>query len=137
MLTFIEFLEELERNHQTVVLPADELERLVQKFGPDVRQMGRWNKTTDGSLQIPMINIAEVVRHLENDQLTEALHELKNAEQFSDVLNTSSAAVQLIDALSKLYFTQFERKVERYQESRDPAETEQLRQEISQELFGR
>jgi hypothetical protein len=137
MLTFIEFLEELERNHQAVVLPADELERLAQKFGPNIRQMGFWNKTTDGSLQIPMSNIAEAARRLDNEQLTEALHELKTPEQFSHMLNASSAAAQLIDALSKLYLRQFEQKVVRYQESSDPPETERLRQEISQELFGR
>jgi hypothetical protein len=137
MLTFIEFLEELERNHQTVTLPAAELERLVQKFGPRIRQMGFWNKASDGSLEIPMSNIAEAARYLDNKQLTEALHQLRTPEQFSDMLNTSWAAVQLINTLSKLYLDQFEQKVVRYQESSDPAETERLRQEISQELFGR
>jgi hypothetical protein len=42
VLTFIGFLEELERNHQTVVIPGEEVERLVKRFGPVVRQIGLW-----------------------------------------------------------------------------------------------
>ena len=52
------------------------------------------------------------------------------------MLNSSSAASQLIEALSKLYLQQFQRRVERFQDSNDPAEVERLRRQISQELFG-
>jgi hypothetical protein len=50
--------------------------------------------------------------------------------------DTSSAAKQLIEALSRTYLQQFQRKVERYQDSTDPAEVERLRNEMSCELFG-
>ena len=40
MLTLVEFLEEIERNHQAVTVPADELEHLVHRFGDRVRQIG-------------------------------------------------------------------------------------------------
>jgi hypothetical protein len=52
------------------------------------------------------------------------------------MLTRSSAAGQLIEALSKLYLQQFQRRVERYQEASDPIEAERLRREISHELFG-
>jgi hypothetical protein len=136
MPSLVEFLEELQRNHQAVTVPADELEHLVQRFGDRVRQMGRWNQTTDGSLEIPMGNIAEAARTLDDWQLTEAVNQLKNPAQFTDMLNSSSAAVRLIEALSLLYLRQFERRVVRYQESSDPSEVERLRHEISRELFG-
>lgn len=48
MLSLIPFLEEIEQSNQMVVLPSAEVERLVGRFGPRVRSMGIWNKTTDG-----------------------------------------------------------------------------------------
>src|SRR5260370_4489254 len=136
MLTLVEFLEELERNHQAVTVPADELEHLIHRFGDRVRQMGRWKHTSDGSLEIPMGNIAEAARTLDDRQLTEAVDELRNPTQFTDMLNVSSAAAQSIDALALLYLRQFENRVLRYQESSDPSEVEHLRHDISRELFG-
>lgn len=136
MLSFIQFLEELEQNHQTVAISADELDRLAKRFGNRVRQIGTWTKATDGSLEVPMSNITEAARSLDDRLLNEALQQLKKPEQFSDVLNSSSAAVQLIEALAQLYLKQFETKVLRYQDSNDPAEMERLRQENRRELFG-
>ena len=135
-MTLIEFLEELNQNKQTVVIPGDELERLADRFGAGVRGMGLWNKAGDGSVEIPMSNIAEAALNLDNRALTEAIEQLKSPEQFTDMLNSSSAASQLIEALSKLYLQQFQRRVERFQDSNDPAEVERLRHQISQELFG-
>jgi hypothetical protein len=135
-MTFIQFLEEIEHNHQTVVIEGAEVERLVESFGPEVRGMGIWNHATDGSLEIPMSNITDAVRRLDDRVLAEALTQLKAPEHFTDLLNTSSAAKQLIEALSKTHLQQFQRKVERYQDSSDPAEVERLRSEMSRELFG-
>ena len=68
--------------------------------------------------------------------LREAVEQLKSPEQFTDMLTRSSAAGQLIEALSKLYLQQFQGSVERYQDASDPIEAERLRREISHELFG-
>ncbi|HXB67567.1 MAG TPA: hypothetical protein VNY05_04955 [Candidatus Acidoferrales bacterium] len=136
MITFIQFLEEIERNHQTVVIEGAEVERLVESFGPEVRGIGVWNHGTDGSLEIPMSNITDAVRRLDDQVLAEAVTQLKAPERLTDILNTSSAAKQLIEALSKAHLQQFQRKVERYQDSNDPADVERLRDEISRELFG-
>jgi len=136
MLSLIPFLEEIEQGNQMVVLPAAEVERLVRRFGPRVRSMGVWNKTSDGSVEIPISNIAEAVKRLENQALTEAVAQLKSSGQFADVLSESSAAGRLIEALASLQETQFKQKVERYQASGDPSEVERLRNEISRELFG-
>ncbi len=136
MMTLIEFLEELNQNKQTVVIPGDEVERLADRFGAGVRGMGFWNKAGDGCVEIPMSNIAEAALNLDNRALTEAIEQLKSAEQFTDMLNSSSAASQLIEALCRLYLQQFQQRVERFQDSNDPAEVERLRHQISQELFG-
>jgi len=135
-MTFVQFLEELERSNQVVVIPGEEVERLVERFGSNVRAIGWWNKTGDGSVEIPMGNITEAVQMLGDRALAEAVEQLKSLDHFAGMLSSSSAAGQLIEKLSKLHLRQFQRKVERYQDSSDPAEVEQLRLEISQELFG-
>jgi hypothetical protein len=50
MVTLFQFLEELEQNKLTVVIPGEEVERLAERFGPGVRSIGFWNKTGDGSV---------------------------------------------------------------------------------------
>ena len=136
MTTFLQFLEELEQNRLAVVIPGEEVERLAERFGSMVRSMGLWNEDVDGSLEIPMGNITEAAGTLDNQVLREAVEQLKSPEQFADMLSRSSAAAQLIEALSKLYLRQFQHRVELYQDSKDPAEAERLRHEISRELFG-
>jgi hypothetical protein len=136
MLSLIPFLEELEQSNQMVVLPAPEVERLVRRFGPRVRSMGVWNKTSNGSVEIPISNIAEAVGTLDNQALTEAVAQLKSAGQFADALSESSAAARFIEALSSLQEKQFEQKVGQFQMSVDSSEIERLRNEISRELFG-
>jgi HAMP domain-containing protein len=136
MLSLIPFLEEIEQSHHMVVLPAAEVERLVGRFGPLVRSMGVWNKTSNGSVEIPISNIAEAVKTLDNQALTDAVAQLKSDGQFAEVLSESSAAGRLIEALSSLQEKQFEQKVERYQVSADSSEVQRLRNEISRELFG-
>ena len=135
MTTFVQFLEELEQNKLTVVIGGEEVKRLAERFGAAVRGMGVWNRAGDGSLAVPMANIAEAARTLDNRVLREAVEQLKSPEQFTDMLTRSSAAGQLIEALSTLYLQQFERRVERYQDASDPVEAERLRREISQVLF--
>jgi hypothetical protein len=136
VITFIQFLEEVERNHQTLIIDGLEVQRLVETFGPEVRGMGVWNHATDGSLEIPMSNITDAIRNLDDQVLTEAVAELKKPEHFTGLLNTSSAAKQLIEAVSKTHLQQFQRKVERYQDSTDSTDVKRLRDEISRELFG-
>jgi hypothetical protein len=99
-------------------------------------KFAEWVFGTKLVVEIPMGNIIEAVSTLDNRVLAEAVEQLKSPEQFTDMLNKSSAADQLIEALSRLNLQQFQRRVERYQESSDPAEVERLRSEISRELFG-
>jgi hypothetical protein len=136
VLTFIEFPEELERSHQTIVLPAEEVERLVARFGPSVRQIGVWHHATDGSLELPAANIAEAAASIGNSVLSEAVRQLKNPEDFAGMLNRSCAAARLIEELGRLHVAQFEEKVRRYQDAKEPAEVQKLASEISAELFG-
>jgi hypothetical protein len=133
MLSLIEFLEEIERNDQIVRIPAEDVERLVKRFGSRVRGMGHWNKTTDGSVEIPIANIASVTRDLGSAGLSQALTELRSTNGLST--EASAAAARLVEALADLHMKQFGDKVERFQAATDPAETDALWAEISHELF--
>src|SRR5258708_37686693 len=91
MTTLIDFLQEIEQSRQTVVLPAEEVERLAKLFGPSVRSMGFWNKAGDGSVEIPMNNVTEAARALDNGGLGQAVAELKSSGGFSGMMNHTLA----------------------------------------------
>jgi hypothetical protein len=133
MTTFIAFLEELEQSHQTVELPVEDVERLVNRFGPVVRSMGYRNPR--GSVEIPMGNITEAGRMLDDLNLSAAVAQLKSPERFANTLEDGSA-IRLIETLASLYLSQFQKRVERFQDSRDPAEADRLWGEITHDLFG-
>jgi len=118
---------------QTVTIPPAEVARLVQRYGTLVRSTGRWNRATDGSVEVPMGHITKAVERLGDRTLTEALEQLKAPEAYAD---RSPAAERLIEVLADLYLQEFKTKVEQCQDMKDPAEVERLRGEISQELFG-
>ena len=111
------------------------MERLVARFGPGVRQMGVWHHTTDGSLVVSVANIAEAAQSVGHSVLTEAVRQLKSPEEFAGMLNQSCAAARFIEELGKLHLAQFQHKVQRYQDTKDPGEVQELAREISQELF--
>ena len=79
-----------------------------------------------------MGQIMQAVERLGDRTLTEALGQLKGAEASA----ASHAAEDLIGVLADLHLEHFQHRVERFQDSEDPAETERLRDEISKELFG-
>jgi len=81
--------------------------------------MGFWNKAGDGSVEVPMSNITEAALTLDNRALSEAIEPLKVPGQFTDLLNSSSAASRLIETLSKLYLQQFQQRVEHFQDTND------------------
>jgi hypothetical protein len=135
MTTLIDFLQEMEQSHQTVVLPAEEVERLAKLFGPSVRSMGFWDKSGNGSVEIPMNNVTEAARALDNGSLARAVAELKSSGDFAGMMDHSLAG-RLIERLASLYLPQFQDRVERFQESTNPSEADHRWGEISRELFG-
>lgn len=130
MTTLIEFLDEIERSHETVVIPAEEAERLVARFGPRVRSMGFWDKTGDSSIQVPMGNVIEAVQTL-GGELSDAVAQLKSADLAAD-----SSARRLVETLAEMYLSQFKARVECFQSSSDPAESDRLWRGIERDLFG-
>jgi hypothetical protein len=135
MTTLIDFLQEIEQSRQTVVLPAAEVERLAKRFGPSVLSMGFWNKSGDGSVEIPMNNVTEAARALDNGSLGQTVAELKSSGDFAGMMDHTLAG-RLIEKLASLYLRQFQDRVERFQESSDPREADRMWGEISRELFG-
>jgi len=135
MLTFIQLLEDLADTGRTIRIPASEVDRLVDRFGARVRQMGRWNASSDGSLEVPVSVVSEAAIQLGIDTLTEAVEQLKEA-QFTKALESSSA-VALIESVAGLYSRDFRDLMTRYQETSDPARAIRLRDQLVHEIFGK
>ena len=132
-MTFTQYLEELV-TERTVTIPAEELDRLVARFGDRVRQMGSWNVSGDGSLEIPVPVIREAATQLESDALMDAVQALKT-EQFTEMLH-SSAALSLINRITDAYQVYFTDLMNRYQNTNDPSEEVRLRDQLVKEVFG-
>ena len=130
VLTLIQYLEELTDAERVITVPADEVERLVHRFGDRVRAMGRWNAGSDGSLQIPESVIRQAAMQFQNHVLVEAVGELK-AERLGQILQ-SSAASSFIEAVADAYRLYFRNLMTRYQNSDDPRETNQLRDQLAE-----
>jgi hypothetical protein len=134
MLTFIQLLEDLADTGRSIRIPASDVDRLVDRFGGRVREMGRWNASSDGSVEIPVSVVREAAIQLGIDTLTEAVEELKK-EQFTSALETSSA-VALIETVAGLYRRDFRNLMARYQDASDPAQAKRLRDLLVHEVFG-
>jgi hypothetical protein len=132
--TFIEILEEIASARPAISVPPPEVDRLVQRFGDRVRLMGRWNVSTDGSLEIPIAVIREAAVDLGSQTLLDALAEIKT-ESFTRLME-SSAAVLLIEKICEAYDRYFRRTMSRYQNATDPGEAARLRDELVREVFG-
>ena len=133
-MTLIQFLEELADTERAITIPANEVERLVERFGDRVRRMGRWNASGDGSLEIPVCVIREAATQLGAHSLTEAVRELKTG-QFTKMLETSSA-VSLIEKATEAYHRHFRGLMNRYQSAKDRDAATQLRDQLVREIFG-
>ena len=135
MTTLIDFLDEIEQSRQTVVIAAVDVDRLAARFGPVVRSMGYWNKTGDGSIEVPMENVMEAVRALGGSSLGGAISQLRSSAGLANAIDSSSAK-RLIEALSSLYLRHFQDRVERFQNAAEPADAERLWSGIARDLFG-
>jgi hypothetical protein len=77
--TFIELLEEIAGARPAITIPSAEVERLVERFGARVRQMGRWNASTDGSLNIPITVIREAATELGHSAAASLIGKIRDA----------------------------------------------------------
>ncbi len=134
MPTFIEILEEIASAKPAISIPAAEVERLVRRFGDRVRLMGRWNVSTDGSLDIPITFSREAATNLGSQAVREALREIKSAS-FTQLMD-SSAAVLLIEGIREAYDRYIRRVMDAYQDATNPAQTAHLRDQLVREVFG-
>jgi hypothetical protein len=132
--TFIELLEGIAAANPVISISASQLDALAMRFGDRVRQMGRWNVSTDGSLDIPAAVIHEAAMDLDGQRLHDALREIK-AEAFNELLE-SSPAVLLIDRIRDAYERHVRRIMDRYQGTASASEAAQLRDQLVREIFG-
>lgn len=124
MSTFIHFLAEIAQ--EEVVLSPDDVQRLKQRFGPAIGKMGRWS--ADGSLIINADLIHEARSALGKRVLSEAARALMESTD-------SSSVAALIEKISELNKLRFRELCQRYQETSDPAEEDELNEELVRRVF--
>jgi hypothetical protein len=116
---------------EEITIPPAEMERLKQRFGNRVAQMGRWQ--SDGSLAISTDVVQDATRGLGKTMLVEAAREM-SANAFAEMLEASSASL-LIERISEANKRRFRELCERLQNTTDEAEASALTQEIIRQIF--
>jgi hypothetical protein len=132
--TLVEFLEEIADAKPVISIPAAEVDRLVRRFGARARQMGRWNVSTDGSLDIPIAVVREAAAEVGGRTVSEALREIRTESSVESP--ESSAAVLLIGKICEAYERHLRWTMDRYQNATNPTEEARLRDELVREVFG-
>src|SRR5437870_433398 len=128
MLTFIQFLEELSKDH--VTLNAAEVQRMRDRFGDKTLQMGHLEQ--DGSMSIPVDSIVEAVQSLGSQKLNEALENLKS-EQMVAMLESAETLVERVAEAQK---RKLEQMIEKFQSEPDAVKAHQEWKQIEKIIFG-
>ena len=128
MLTFIQFLEELSKDH--VTLSPLEVRRMRDRFGDRVLQMGRLDE--DGSMSIEMDSIVEAVQSLGSRKLNEAVENLKSEEMFSML----ESAETLVERVAGAQRRRLEQMIEKFQSEPDNAKAHRQWKQVEKMIFG-
>lgn len=128
MLTFIQFLEELSKDH--VTLSPAEVQRMRSRFGDKTLQMGHLEE--DGSMSIPVDSIVEAVRSLGTRKLNEAVENLKSDE----VVSMLESAGALVERVAEAQRRKLEQMIERFQSEPDDSKAHQQWKQIEKMVFG-
>jgi hypothetical protein len=128
MLTFIQFLEELSKDH--VTLNPAEVQRMRDRFGDKTLQMGHLEE--DGSLSIPVDSIVDAVQSLGSRKLHEAVENLRSEEMVAML----ESAETLVERVAEAEKRELERMVERFQSEPDDARAHQQWKQIEKMIFG-
>jgi hypothetical protein len=128
MLTFIQFLEDLSKD--SVLLSPADVERMRNRFGDKVLQMGHLDE--NGSMSISVDSIVEAVRSLGSQKLNEALENFKSEEMVS-MLESAEALVERVAEVEK---RKLERRVEKFQSEPDDAKAHRQWKDIEKMVFG-
>jgi formate dehydrogenase maturation protein FdhE len=128
MLTFIQFLEELSKDH--VTLSPAEVQRMRDRFGDKALQMGHLQE--DGSMSIPVDSIVEAVQSLGSQKLNEAVENLKNEEMVA-MLESAETLVERVAEAQKRKLAQM---VDRFQSEPDADKAHQQWKQIEKMIFG-
>ncbi len=128
MLSFIQLLEELSKDHITLSPP--EVQRLRHRFGDKALQMGHLDE--DGGMSIPVDSIVQAVQSLGSQRLSEAVESLKS-EQIASIPTSAEALVQRVAEIEK---RKLGRMVEELQSEPDDAKAHRQWKQIERMIFG-
>lgn len=128
MLSFIQFLEELSKDH--ITLSPAEVQRMRDRFGDMALQMGHLDE--DGGLSIPVDSIVEAVQSLGSRKLSEAVESLKG-EQMVSMLESAEALVERVGEIQR---RKLEQMVGKFQSEPDEVKAHQQWKQIEKMIFG-
>ncbi len=128
MLTFIQFLEELSKDH--VTLTPEEARRMRDRFGDKVLQMGHLQE--DGSLSVPVDSIMEAVQSVGSRKLNEAVESLKSEEMVAIL----ESAETLVERVAEAQKRKLEQLVEKFQSEPNAVKAHQQWKQIEKMIFG-
>jgi hypothetical protein len=128
MLTFIQFLEELSKDH--VTLTPEEARRMRDRFGDKVLQMGHLQE--DGSLSVPVDSIMEAVQSVGSQKLNEAVESLKSEEMVAIL----ESAETLVERVAEAQKRKLEQLVEKFQSEPNAVKAHQQWKQIEKMIFG-
>src|SRR5437667_8918776 len=111
VLNFIQLLEELSQDHLN--LSSDEVQRMRDRFGAKILQMGHLED--DGSLSIPLDAIVEAVQSLGNQTINEANANIKS----EDMVAMSGSAETLVERVAEAQKRKLEQMIDRFQSEPD------------------
>jgi len=128
MLSFIQFLEELSKDH--ITLSPAEVQRMRDRFGDKTLQMGHLDE--DGAMLIPVNSIVEAVQSLGSQKLNAAVESLKGEE----MLSMLESAEVLVERVGEVQKRKLEQMVEKFQSEPDEAKAHQQWKQIEKMIFG-
>jgi hypothetical protein len=131
MQTLAQFLKDMALDDEFVI-PAAEVAELSRRFGSGVRGMGRWN--ADGTLTISKEIVREGLQGIPRQTVLEAAMQLDAEQAFSEMLQSSSAAL-IVEKVAEANRRRLRELMTSIQETQDPKEIARLKQEIIQQVF--
>lgn len=128
MLSFVQFLEELSKDH--ITLSPAEVQRMRDRFGDKALQVGHLDE--NGAMSISVDSIVEAVRSLGSQELNEAVESLKS-EQMVSMLKSGETLVERVGQIEK---QKLEQMVREFQSEPDGSRAHRQWKEIEKMIFG-
>lgn len=128
MLTFSQFIEEIARKDLTI--PPADVERMRERFGDKVLQMG--HSREDGSMLVPIDCVLQAVQSLEPRTLAEAAEILKSDE----LVSMLQSGETLVERVGEARERKLRELIRQFQSESNETDSHRQWKQIEQTVFG-